>query len=252
MTEIKKEDHMNGQLHNIRVDKINSTSDPWTPASGKYTVWEWKVTGAIGGVQQDFILKTLAPTQARCVCDGWQGQAEEDERNGTMKYKIPKAAQQQQAPAQPWNQGTPPAQTTHATATAAPPSRTYSSQQSEYTLGELATLMGECVSMITDIFKVKEMSPDWRSMGPLCSTLFIEANRKGIKAGLSAGPGMNDPMKAQLIKAIEGSLAKMGLSERVGGAGVTDDELIDMWTAAEANEFTFAKNVNDKLTTMGV
>jgi len=244
---------MSGPIHNIRVDKIVGTSDPWSPASGKYTVWEWKVTGAIDNIQQDFILKTLAPTQASQVRDGWQGQAEEDERNGIMKYKIPKVERDQQGGSQAWNNAPPPPQQQQAPVQQQQAPRQQASQPSitQHTLGELASLMGECIDMIDGIFMVKDVNPEWKARAAIINTLFIEANRKGLRASVG-GSTMNDPMKEKLMTVINAALSQMGLADRAALAGMGQDELIDMWTASEANEFTFAKNVNDALTAKGV
>jgi hypothetical protein len=276
----------------VRVDNIMETAQPFSPSGKNYTVYEWRCSGAINGVQNpDFIVKTLAHKIARSFGPGWQGMTEVDKYQGKEAYKIPKdggggapAQPQNQPPAQPWNPPpqpqAPPAQPAWNPPPAPPaqpqaqpwptslvqpaqaPAQAWSppvQQKTEYTLGELATLMGECIKMVEDIFVVrKDGHPEWRAMASMINTLFIEANRKGLKASLSEEgnaqgmlPGMNDQMAKVILDDLHGMLKEAGLWDRVTICGVPDAELYQLWQKSGGAKGMFVVHVNGMLQQKG-
>lgn len=142
----------------------------------KYTVHEWACSGWIDGdYNGKFTVKTLSNKMAPKVVDGFEYQAEVDEYQGHVAYKIPTPKQGAPSPAPP--QGAPPPPSRGAPSASPPPRRPAPAPVKGYALEELEDLYFNCLQ------RAKRLTgfTDEQATASVAATLFIQATRENIK-----------------------------------------------------------------------
>jgi len=195
----------------VQIDQVVNRPEPYQPQGKNFRVHEVQCNGSIDNVPaQGFIVKTLSDKAATYIQPGLVFNAEVDEYQGTVKYKIPKHMYHEGGSmSHPLQQGMPPGDHTggmtpptytppqnvggaYPPVTGTPPPMThqphapYAPVPTVYTpppAPKPAVTFDSLVDMHLAVYgKVNEVYPDLEEKvkASIVATLFIECNKKGV------------------------------------------------------------------------
>lgn len=244
----------------VQIERINGEPEVYQNEKMKVPKTTFICDGYIDGeAAQDFIVQAFG-RKADMVTEGFDFLADIDINpfNKRTQYVVPRemaAPGRSNPPPRASNPRPAPAAQGRAAVPANAPTKAPAAGGSggyhapSYTLPEFDALFRHGTDMVISLLPVPDgQCVDADSVSRLVSTYMISAVQLGVKVsdGLPAATQPEAPPAIEMSKLIE-ILEGKGLAKRVDEANISEDDLINMWKAADGSKLKFGMLVNEAL-----